>query len=128
MIQKVAIDQNQNVMAFIYQSSSLEIEADVPDEFIGEDIFSPQQCNRFKVVDGKVVRRTEEEIIKDPVYSIVLDEQKRTAFKDKTDPEIIRAVRELLKDPEIRAKLSSETQQRLVNTELEVEKIKINEK
>lgn len=122
---KVAVDDNNNVMAFQYQSASLELEVDPYDEaFISEPLFTDQQVNRFKVVDGKVVRRTDEEIKADPIYSQVVDEQKRAEFKQNTDSEFIRAFRELLKDPDIRAKLSSDTQQRIANTELEVEKIK----
>ncbi len=122
---KVAVDANNNVMAFQYQSASLELEVDPYDEaFISEPLFTDQQVNRFKVVDGVVVRRTEEEIKADPIYSQVVDEQKRSDFKQNTDSEFIRALRELLQVPEIRKLLSDETQQRLANNELEVEKIK----
>ena len=124
---KVAVDANDNVMAFKYQSASLESEVeDYPIEWESEEIFTEQQVNRFKVVDGKVVRRTEEEIKADPTYAIVCNEQKVTEYKanNGTDNEFIRALRELLKDPEIRAKLSDDTQQRIANTELQVEAIK----
>lgn len=122
---KVAVDDKGNVMAFKYQSASLELEVDdYPKEWADEEIFTEQQVNKFKVVDGVVVRRTEAEIKADPIYSQVVDEQKRSDFKQNTDSEFIRAFRELLKDPDIRAKLSNETQQRIANAELEVEKIK----
>lgn len=124
---KVAVDTAGNIKAFQYQSASLELEVDdYPKEWADEEIFTEQQVSKFKVVDGVVVRRTDEEIKADPVYSKVSNEQKVTEYKSNTgtDNEFIRAARELLKDPEIRAKLSNETQQRVANAELEVEKIK----
>lgn len=124
---KVAVDTQNNVMAFKYQSASLELEVDdYPKEWADEEIFTEQQVNRFKVVDGKVVRRTDEEIKADPIYTIVSNEQKINEFKanNGTDNEVIRACRELLTVPSIRSLLSAETISRIEATEAKVTEIK----
>lgn len=83
---KVAVDTQNNVMAFVYQSSSNECEVEPYDEaFIAEPIFTEQQVNRFKVVDGKVVRRTDEEIKADPQYANHQKEQRAMAYKAESD-------------------------------------------
>jgi hypothetical protein len=84
---KVAVDLQNNVMAFQYQSASLELEVEPYDEaFISEPLFTDQQVNRFKVVDGIVVMRTEQEIKADPTFAVVQSENRAKAYKEESDP------------------------------------------
>lgn len=84
---KVAVDANDNVQAFRYQWASKELEVeDYPIEWESEPLFTEQQCNRFKVVDGVVVRRTEEEIKADPIFALVQTENRAKAYKEESDP------------------------------------------
>lgn len=84
---KVAVDENNGVKAFVYQSANRELEVnDYDPAFIDEPIHTDRQVCRFKVVDGVVVRRTEEEIIKDPAYATVQSENRARAYKDESDP------------------------------------------
>lgn len=122
---KVAVDANDNVMAFQYQSAWRELEVEPYDEaFIGEPIFTEQSINRFKVVDGVVVKKTDEEIKAEPQYSIAVEEDKKRDFVLNTDSEFIRAARELLTVPSIRSLLSADTVKRIEGAEAKVLEIK----
>jgi hypothetical protein len=84
---RVAVDTAGNVMAFVYQSSSLELEVEPYDEaFISEPIFTEQSINRFKVVDGVVVRRTEAEIKATPEYVEYQKKRMKADFQNEADP------------------------------------------
>lgn len=74
--------------------------------------------------ENNVIERTDEEIKTHPNFSKYIDNQKMCEYENTTDNEFVRALRELLQNPDIRSKLSSETQQRVANAELQVAQIK----
>lgn len=123
---KIAIDDNNNVVAFKYQWARIEVEAEVNHDFINEPMFTEHQIPQFYLDNGIVKKRTDDEIKAMPEYNEYIDKNQRSDFSsiDGTDAEFIRALRELLKVESIRSLLSSETQQRIANTELKVEQIK----
>lgn len=103
---------NGKVMAFKYQSTSCEeIDVDVPKEWIDEPIFTESNQNRFKVVNGVVVKKTEEELKAEPEYVAWAEKKREKEYIDKTDKYAIKAIWELLEDSDILAKLSSKTAQ-----------------
>lgn len=85
MIKKVAV-LDGTVRAFEYQSTTCEeIEVEVPEEFLTEPMTTEHQIYQFKVVDGKVVRKTEEEIKADPQFANHQKEQRAMAYKAESD-------------------------------------------
>lgn len=85
---------NGNVMAFKFQSTSCEvIEVEVNPDFINEPIFTESQQNRFKVVDGVVVKKTEEELKAEPEYEAWIISKRLERYKNEVDPITLEAVR-----------------------------------
>lgn len=82
---KVAVDHRTgDITAFKYQSANTEVEVE-DHEYENEEVFTEQQISRFRVVGGIVVRRTDEEIKKDPTYNKVIDEQRQFAYSKEID-------------------------------------------
>lgn len=78
---------NGNVQAFKFQSTNCEVvEVEVSPDFINEPIFTESNQNRFKVVDGVVVKKTEEELKSEPEYNVWIASKRADAYKNESDP------------------------------------------
>jgi len=96
---KIAVYEG-NVMAFKYQSTCCE-EIEVEDysvEWENEQIFNDAQQNRFKVVNGVVVKKTEEELKNQPRYTEYLAEQRKERYKNETDGQKEKVIEILAKE------------------------------
>ena len=97
---KVAVDslETMNIQAFVYQSGhEVEVE-DYPEGYKGEQIFNDAQQNRFKVVNGVVVKKTEEELKNQPRYTEYLAEQRKERYKNETDGQKEKVIEILAKE------------------------------
>lgn len=85
---KVAIDENNNVLAFVYQDkcNAQEVDCEVTPSFIDEPIFTKESVNRFYVEDGIVKKKTDEEIKADPQYVVYQKQHRAEAYKTESDP------------------------------------------
>jgi len=91
---KVAVDPAGNIMAFTYQSASTELEVeDYPEFYILEPIFTPQLVNRFKVADGIVVKKSDEEIKADQQYVTYQKDCIKKELTAEADPLYLQSVR-----------------------------------
>jgi len=100
---KVAVDDNNNVMAFVYQSAWKELEVeDYPEYWAIESIFNEAQQNRFYVKDEVVLQYTEEELKNQPRHIEYLAECRKARYEKETDylkEKVIEILAKESKDP-----------------------------
>jgi len=85
MLKKIAI-VGTNVQEFIYQSTGcVEIEIDVPDEFLTMPTRTESGQNRFYVKDGIVCKYTEAELKNQPRFTEYLAECRKARYEKETD-------------------------------------------
>jgi len=96
---KIAILENGDIQAFVYQSTMCkEVTVEVPDEYLTEEIFNEAQQNRFKVVDGAVVKKTDEELKNQPRYTEYLTECRKARYEKETDDQKEKVIEILAKE------------------------------
>ena len=96
---RVAVDEDNNIMAFVYQSAWKELEVeDYPEEYKNEAIFNDAQQNRF-YVEGGVVKKYEVGYLKTlPRYVEYLAEQRKARYLAETDEQKEKVIEILAKE------------------------------